>query len=616
MSDPIVQLCQLAIQQIQSRPNVELSQQIAALQAAIAANSELSAALQTDSRVIQINQGNAKAFQTWVTGGIANIGGIHLSNTDGETLKTLLEEYFRSSKPTGTPHNLPRSGAVAFVGRDLDALHQQLHQADRLAMTALQGMGGIGKTELALQYAWHHYRQGTYPGGLCWLRARDQDVSTQVVAFAKTYLNLSPPDDLDLAAQVSYCWRNWPDGAVLVVVDDVTDYAVVRPYLPPAEPRFWVLLTSRRNWGSSIRSFAVDVLSSEAALELLTALVRADRIQQEPQAANDLCEWLGHLPLGLELVGRYLQQNPDCSLPQLQQRLERKRLEARAFIRHDTDTDMTAAHESIAAAFALSWEELEPGAQQLAYRLSLYALAPIAWDWIAAGWPEADAEDLDFWRDQGLVNRSLLRGVGGGTYQLHQLLREFFTAKLAEWDGAEALKQNFCQQMARQAQTMDQTPTQDQVLAFAPVVPHLAEAAITLQSWLTDDDLSWPFVGLGRFYEGQGAYAQAEPWYELCLKVTRSRLGAEHRAVATSLNNLALLYDSQGRYGEAEPLYVQALGIWVQQLGEDHPNTQTGLGNFIECLNQALQSGQADTLSNHPTTQAILQHLRSQSAPE
>jgi hypothetical protein len=93
-------------------------------------------------------------------------------------------------------------------------------------------------------------------------------------------------------------------------------------------------------------------------------------------------------------------------------------------------------------------------------------------------------------------------------------------------------------------------------------------------------------------------------------------LGAEHPAVATSLNNLAALYESQGRYGEAEPLYVQALGILVQQLGEDHPNTQKGLGNFIKCLNQALQSGQADTLSDHPFTQAVLQQQQSPSASE
>jgi hypothetical protein len=64
---------------------------------------------------------------------------------------------------------------------------------------------------------------------------------------------------------------------------------------------------------------------------------------------------------------------------------------------------------------------------------------------------------------------------------------------------------------------------------------------------VSDEDLIWVFTGLGRFYNGQGLYAIAEPWYNQCVEVVKTRLGEEHPSVAASLNNLALLYNSQGR---------------------------------------------------------------------
>ena len=160
------------------------------------------------------------------------------------------------------PANLPRSGVVKFVGRAevMPQLHKMLQQGERLAVSAIAAMGGAGKTELALQYALA-YKQ-TYTGGICWLQARSDDVGTQLggdvgtqlVRFRRLFLNLNPPDGMELADQVKYCWRNWPAGEVLLVFDDVTDYKALEAYLPPpTEPRFKVLMTTRRKLGRSIK---------------------------------------------------------------------------------------------------------------------------------------------------------------------------------------------------------------------------------------------------------------------------------------------------------------------------------------------------------------------------
>jgi tetratricopeptide (TPR) repeat protein len=87
-------------------------------------------------------------------------------------------------------------------------------------------------------------------------------------------------------------------------------------------------------------------------------------------------------------------------------------------------------------------------------------------------------------------------------------------------------------------------------------------------------------------------------------------LGADHPDVAQSLNNLAELYEAMGRYGEAEPLYLRALDIQSRTLPEEHPWNKTGWNNFRSMVQAALEAGQADQLSDHPTTRAVLLPLQ------
>ncbi|MEH2332138.1 tetratricopeptide repeat protein [Nostoc sp.] len=490
---------------------------------------------------------------------------------------------------------MPLSGVVEFVGREeeLQNLHQLLQDNKQVAIAAIAGMGGVGKTELALQYAIQ--QRETYNGGLCWLVAKTGDVGIQVVQFARTQLDLNPPEDFDVLAQVQYCWRLWREGDVLLVLDDVSDYEQVKPYLPSSSSRFKVLMTTRQNLGR-IPQLSLDVLQPEAALELLRSLLKEtpERIERELVIANQLCEWLGYLPLGVELLGRYLARKQDLSLVEMLRRLENKRLDERSLSKFKSEADMTA-QRGVLAAFELSWQELEDHDKQLGCLLSLFAAAPIPWNLMEQCLIE-DAEDLEEIRDDSLLNLHLLQRKGEGVYQLHPLLRQFFQYKCTDLEKAKELKRSVCRVMVAVTKDIPETPTLDQITDVTPAIPHLAEVAKNLIQYISNDDLIWAFTSNARFYDGQGLYNQALPWYEQCLKVTKKRLGEEHPDVAQSLNNLATLYQSQGRYSQAEPLFIQALALRRQLLGEEHPDVAQSLNNLANLYNSQGRYSEAEPL--------------------
>ena len=414
------------------------------------------------------------------------------------------------------PNNLPYSGAIAFVGRDheLAELHQLLNQSENKPV-AIVGMGGAGKTELALQYA-QQYR-AYYPGGLMWLNGK-RDLVLEIIGFVRSQLGIEPPDDLDVEQRVAFCWRQFEgDEPVLVVADDLADYKQARRYLPPNDPKFRLLLTRRSRFGKGIVALPLDVLKPLAAMKLLVACVGRDRVCREARAARDLLRWLGYLPLGVELVGRFLDRRPDWTLAKMQARLEAKRLQAKALARRDEE--MTAEHENLIAAFELSWESLSEEARELSCLLGLFADAPIPWGMVTSCWE--DEEELEDLRDDELVSSHLLQREREETYRLHPLMREYFRWKREErcerMPSDDPLVKKFCGAGVAIAQTIPQTSTLQDAARVKDAIPHLEEIAKHWASAIKEKGkVTSPFTGLGSFYKGQGLYEQAQFWYEAC----------------------------------------------------------------------------------------------------
>lgn len=335
-------------------------------------------------------------------------------------------------KPVGIPQNIPHRGVQKFVGRiaEIKVLHDLLQGKECVEISAIAGMGGVGKTELAIQYALTH--RETYQGGICWLQAREQDIGNKIIDFAEAQLGLNPPDSLKSSTQqLSWCWQHWQQGNVLIVFDDVKDYTQIKPYLPPFGSRFQVILTTRQRLLKSSERLELNVLTLDAAMTLLQSLIGIERLQEETEAAKSLCQWLGCLPLGLELVGRYLARKHDLSLAQMKQRLNDKRLEQKALRKPNSESDMTA-QLGVSTAFELSWKELSYAAQELACFLSILNLESIPWNLVELCYSQNEQEELEEIRDDLLLDLHLIQYLGKETYKIHELIKEFLQNKLAK----------------------------------------------------------------------------------------------------------------------------------------------------------------------------------------
>jgi tetratricopeptide (TPR) repeat protein len=368
-----------------------------------------------------------------------------------------------------------------------------------------------------------------------------------------------------------------------------------------------------------VQNYQIEVLSKAAAIKLLGSFdpeVRV-RIDADLATAEAICHWLGYLPLGLELVGRYLANDLDLSLAEVWQALKSERLRAQALAA--AEAGMTA-ELGVIAAFELSWQKLTPPAQSLAARLSLFALAEIPWSLVEhclADWQPQELKDVR----KALLGASLLTRTRQGMYELHQLLREFFALKLAEMDKREEFTTKFVQVLTDIAKTIPQTVTLEQQTQLIELIPHLA-AATEFSQYLEGVDKLWCCIGLSRFYQAQSQFKTVELWNRKSLNISEQELGANHPDTATSLTNLASLYELTGRYAEAEPLLMRSLAIDEEQLGANHPSTTVSLNNLAVLYQSSGRYAEAELLfvkslaireeqlgANHPSTAISLNNL-------
>jgi tetratricopeptide (TPR) repeat protein len=225
-------------------------------------------------------------------------------NSQSELLMHVPEKKKISDK---TAIHIPYTRNANFTGRDtlLADLRKALQSGDKVAQThvkALTGLGGIGKTQLALEYSYRY--QDDYDI-VWWLRS--ELFSTLLDDYARMVVNLKLPGwddsgDLNLMADLAKSFLE-THSRWLLVFDNAKDPQDVKPYLPHGGGGH-VIITSRNPiWGNLARSMAVSKFERSESIEFLCN--RTD--QEDRKAAGELADALGDLPLALEQAGAYME---------------------------------------------------------------------------------------------------------------------------------------------------------------------------------------------------------------------------------------------------------------------------------------------------------------------
>ncbi len=328
-----------------------------------------------------------------------------------------------SAAPSGKDE-LPYQDA-AFVGRDreLAALVAALAPVERSAppVVAVDGMGGAGKTALAIRAA--RKVAELYPDGLLYLQLHGHTPGREPLApqTALDHLLMSIgvkperiPRDLDGQAAL---WRSEVAGKrVLVVLDDTPNSQLIAPLLPGA-PTCGVLITSRRQLTGidTAQRVSLGVLDSSDAVRLLGELVGPERAAAVPEATRELVERCGHLPLAIRIAGARMRHRPTWTVAHLNRRLKTQ----------DRLHELSADGRGLRSTFAMSYEQLNPQ-QQLMFR-SLSLLPGRDLDRYGAGAlagvEPQDAEPLL----EELLDANLLLQPSPDRFQFHDLLRQYAT---------------------------------------------------------------------------------------------------------------------------------------------------------------------------------------------
>jgi tetratricopeptide (TPR) repeat protein len=526
----------------------------------------------------------------------------------------LLDELMRAGLVRRVLHlPYPSLGAL-LKGRDelLEALAQRFGPVPRregqpAAALALTGLGGVGKTRLALEHAWRQTDE--YPSRLLVSAASPESLHRNLAALCgSAVLDLPAKEETDEERQLVavLAWLRYQPGWLLVLdnVDTAESAEAVEALLPRLAGGH-VLITGRvSNWSGAVKTLPVDVLSPAAAAEFLLLRTQGRRRVSPDDAAvaATLAAELGYLALALEQAGAYVAHR-QSSLAQYLAQWAQRRDEVLAWF----NPRLMQYPASVAITWQASFDQLSPGVRRLLQRLAWLAPEPIPESLLDVPVPGRAADEGDPWDALAeLAGYSLVtRDRELPVFSVHRLVQEVTRrGQKAEEAGPGGAAGSSLRGAPALRQALDwvddgfvgETMNVRSWPVLEPLAPHAQAVARYADEAGIADATVRLFSLVGLLLYARARHAEAEPLMRRALALVETSFGKEHLEVATQLNNLAQLLQTTNRLAEAESLLRRALDIDKASLGEDHPQVAIGLNNLAALLQSTYRLAEAEPL--------------------
>ncbi len=469
--------------------------------------------------------------------------------------------------PSSTPNEplydsaIPLRPSTRLVGREneLAQLKQRLFAGGIAALTALNGLPGVGKTALSIELAYDLDIRAHFRDGILWAALGPEPSIPTILTRWGTLLGISSTEISGLSdndAKAAALGRAIGARSMLLVIDDawhLEDALALTAGGPNCAhlvtTRFPGIATEIAGEGATV----IRELNEHEGMTLLRML--APRVvDHEEQKAHDLVNAVGGLPLALTLMGKYLHTQAYTGQPRrIAAALERlSRAGERLHIREslgprDRHSSLpTERYLSLQSVFAVTDQQLDEQARDALYALSVFPPKPNSFSeeaaLVVAG---CTVNTLDTLLDTGLLESS-----APGRYTLHQTIADYARLRMQDSTPYERLVSYFTGYVEAHKKDYELLEVESNIILAA------LERAYELGKW---PELVRCACAFAPFLLVRGIYATAEQHLQRAYDAAMV-LGDSY-GITTSLLYLGQIALRQGNYGQAETRYQEGLAL-------------------------------------------------------